>query len=99
MVRAIRLVMAVALAGCGGAEKPALADRIGQHCTVQFRRGDALGRAGDLPVSPTAGNINGADVRVRGTLKAVSANWVTVEDESAEYRIPRESILLVQFDK
>ena len=92
--------LAVSLIGCNGpADRSPLADRVGQNCTVQFRRGDGLGAGGGLPVPPTTGGINGAEVSVGGKLRAVSGGWIVVESATAEYCIPRESILLVQFSK
>ncbi len=89
--------------GCNSAqpaiEKSLLADKVGQNCTVQFRRGDGLGAGGGLPVSPTTGSINGAQVNLSGKLKAVSGGWIELENGSVEYCIPRESILLVEFSK
>jgi hypothetical protein len=95
------LVLVAALSGCGGAagERPPLTGKVGQSCTVQFRRGDGLGGGGSLPVGPTTTAINGAEVSVSGTLAAVTANWVVVTKESREWHIPRESILLVEFQK
>jgi hypothetical protein len=93
----------VLLSGCYNSqsvhEKATLVEKVGQNCTVQFRRGDALGAGGSLPVSPTAGTTNGAEVTVNGKLRALSGGWITIESGSTEYCIPFESILLVQFAK
>jgi len=95
--------LVVLLSGCNNAqpvgEKPPLVEKVGQNCTVQFRRGDALGAGGTLPVSPTAGTTNGADVSANGKLRAVSGGWLTIESGNTELCIPFESILLVQFTK
>lgn len=94
----IGLVFAVAIAGCGGGtDDGPLVARLGRRCTVQFRRGDALGAGGDLPVSPTTGNINGAQVNLEGTLRAVGGGWIAVESAGRAYCIPRDAILLVEF--
>jgi hypothetical protein len=96
-------LLAVLVVGCDSAQpvsdKPLLAEKVGQNCIVQFRRGDGLGAAGSLPVSATTGSINGAEVSVSGKLRAVSGGWIAVESGSTEYDIPRESILLVQFGR
>jgi hypothetical protein len=61
---------------------------------VQFRRGDALGGAVAMPVSPVTGNINGVDVAVAGKLTAADNDWIVLDDKTW---IPRSSILLIQF--
>jgi hypothetical protein len=103
------VLVAVLLGGCNNApplspsppapKQSVLAERVGENCTVQFRRGDGLGAGGDSPVSPNTGSINGTEVSVSGQLRAVSAGWIAVESGNTEYCIPRESILLVQFNK
>lgn len=102
-VTVLAALFVVLLSGCNNGqpvnEKPPLVEKVGQNCTVQFRRGDALGAGGGLPVSPTAGTTNGAEVSVNGKLRAVSGSWITIESGGTEYCIPFESILLVQFTK
>jgi len=63
--------------GCSNPQP--LAEKVGQNCTVQFRRGDALGAGGDLTVSPTTNGINVATVSVSGRLRAASVDWIAVE--------------------
>lgn len=100
---ALLIVVMLGLPGCGGSTAPAEADpmakKIGRSCRVQFRRGDALGAGGNIPVPLMTDNINGADVSLRGTLAAVGASWVVIDGGGAEYCIPRESILLMEFRK
>lgn len=80
-------------AAFGGGGVPPL----GKSCTVQFRRGDALGGAGNLPVNPTTGSINGAEVAVSGTLRSVTSEWLSVEAPNKTMLwIPKESVLLIQ---
>ena len=102
-ISAILVTMTLFLSGCGAPssviEKPPFSQNIGKNCTVQFRRGDGLGAGQNLPVSPTTDNINGSDVSVSGKLRAVADGWVTLEVQNAEYCIPRESILLIQFNR
>jgi hypothetical protein len=43
--------------------------------------------------------MNGADVMVSGTLAAVTANWIVVTRENREWHVPREAVLLVEFQK
>ena len=97
------LAAALALPGCGAtqpaAESSPLSAKIGSQCTVQFRRGDVLGAGGGLPVPPTTGAINGADVAVAGKLLSVGGSWVVVGSDRTEYVIPREAILMIQFQK
>jgi hypothetical protein len=92
------------LFGCGGSQSVAenlpFAEKVGQLCTVQLRRGDALG-AGQTPVPPTTNAMNGAEVMVSGLLTAVTGRWIAIDSGrgNEEYWIPRESILLIQFAK
>jgi hypothetical protein len=92
-----------ALYGCSNSqpavEQTPLTGKIGQNCTVQFRRGDGLGAGGSAPVPPTTNAANGAEVCVSGKLQAVVGRWIVVELDNSEYYIPRESVLLVQFNK
>ena len=96
-------LMAVLLSACSNPpqapKKTPLANKVGQNCTVQFKRGDGLGAGGDSPVAPEIGSINGSKVYVSGKLHAVSADWIAVESADREYFIPLGAILLVQFDK
>jgi len=93
---------AVLLGGCGEGETT-LASKIGSPCTVQFRRGDALGGGAGNPVPPTTNVMNGAAVCVSGTLTRVTHDWILVTSEEnggvKEYHIPKEAILLVEFQK
>jgi hypothetical protein len=104
-MRSVKLMalLAVLLGGCDSAQpvsdKPLPAEKVGQNCVVQFRRGDGLGAGGSLPVSATTGSVNGAEVSVSGKLRAVSGGWIAVESGNTEYHIPRESILLIQFGR
>ncbi len=97
------LGMAFVLCGCTNSptavEQTPLAGKIGQNCTVQFRRGDGLGAGGSVPVPPTTNAMNGADVCVSGKLQTVGGGWVVVEAINKEYCIPRESILMIEFGK
>jgi hypothetical protein len=85
---------------------------IGSECTVQFRRGDALGAGGSLPVPPTTDSMNGADVSATGKLLRVDAEWVVLEEHprnsfvAADPReqpglrqlwIPRSAVLMLVF--
>jgi hypothetical protein len=91
----------LALCGCSNAptaEPTPLTGKIGQNCTVQFRRGDALGGAASTPASPTTNAINGAEVCISGKLQKVEGRWIVVAVDNFEYCIPRESILLIQFN-
>jgi hypothetical protein len=70
----------------------------GKLCTVQFRRGDALGAGAPLPVNPLSNNINGAETSVSGKLKAALDEWIVIEQGAAELWIPKASVLLTRFD-
>jgi hypothetical protein len=97
------LGVAFVLCGCSNSptavEQTPFAGKIGQNCTVQFRRGDGLGAGSSLPVPPTTNAVNGAEVFVSGKLQTVGGGWVVVEGNKREYCIPRESILLIEFGK
>jgi hypothetical protein len=70
---------------------------VGKSCSIQFRR-DALGAGASGPSSALAGNINGADVAISGTLKSTSGEWVVVLDvKGSEIWVPKAVILLIQF--
>lgn len=73
--------------------------KVGKTCTIQFRRGDALGGGGSTPVPPTTDNMNGAQVSMSGTLAAVEGDSILVKlpGQSTEIWIPRASILLIKF--
>jgi hypothetical protein len=95
--------VAFALCGCSNSpnavEQNPLAGKIGQNCTVQFRRGDGLGAGGSAPVPPTTNAMNGAEVCVSGKLQTAGGGWIVIGADKTEYCIPRESILLIQFNK
>ena len=93
--------VALAFSGCGrgSAEDQPLSAKVGKMCTVQFRRGDGLGAAGTLPVGPTTGSINGAEVSLHGKLVAVEEGWVTIASGAVIYCVNQESILLIEFRK
>jgi len=69
---------------------------IGKDCVIQFRRGDALGGASNLPVSPITGSINGAQTSMAGKLRNVTEEWIVIESNASTYWIPKASILLIQ---
>jgi len=73
-----------------------LAQYLGQACTVQFKR-NALGGGANLPVPPTTGSINGAQVCLGGTLEAVTGNSILIAQPQKRYWIPIDSVLLVEF--
>jgi hypothetical protein len=103
VITALAAIVGALVCGCDNSqpvvEKPLLAEKVGQDCIVQFRRGDGLGAGGGNPIPPTTTNYNGADIGVRGKLRAVSGGWIAVESAGTEYCIPRESILMIQFSK
>jgi hypothetical protein len=97
-------LVVVLFSGCSNGqpepEKSPLSQKVGQNCSVQFRRGDALGAGGGLPVSPNADITNGTEVSITGKLRAVTGGWIMIESGGGtEYCIPVESILLVRFSK
>jgi hypothetical protein len=97
-VKLIHLLLVAAIMLPLGCENPSptdsLSGKIGTTCSVQFRRGDALGGAAPLPVSPTTGSINGAEVVISGKLTGVDRDWVVLDGKTW---IPKSSILLIQF--
>jgi hypothetical protein len=92
-------VIAVALSGCGQSSDTGISEKIGKNCTIQFRRGDALGSAAALPVPPTTDSINGSEVEIAGALISMDSDWVVIKavNKSGETWITRSSILLIQF--
>jgi len=83
-----------------GCDHPTAADHpsppVGKSCSIQFRR-DALGSGASGPSSPLAGNINGADVAISGTLKSSNGEWVVLDVQGRETWVPKAVILLIQF--
>ncbi|MFP6668346.1 MAG: hypothetical protein VB876_13585 [Pirellulales bacterium] len=75
---------------------------VGQNVKIRFR-GDALG-AGDRPIDPDTGEINGVSTGIVGKLVAVSASGVVIErymiisKTEKEHWVPREVILFIQVD-
>jgi hypothetical protein len=98
-VAGVVLVGLLFVAGCGGSHPPVsdpqLSGRVGENCTIYFRR-DALGMAAGAPSPPRTGNQNGADVAMSGKLLRVNPGWLTVGIDQAEYTIPREVILMIE---
>ena len=88
-----------AVSGCGGSTDarvaPLLSGRVGENCTVYFRR-DALGMAAAVPSPPTTGNHNGADTMVSGKLVRINSEWIVVVDGQREFTIPKLVILMVE---
>jgi hypothetical protein len=100
----LSVLMASILAGCKS-DTPTdmtsseLAKWIGKNVTIQFRR-DALGAAADLPISPTTGSINGAEVTVNGNLLNVDATGITIgiyQRPNSRW-IPKDVILFVELN-
>lgn len=83
--------------GAAAGVPKALKEQIGRSCTVQFRR-DALGAAAELPVSPTTGTINGAQVSVSGRLESVDRDWVVIKSGSKGLFIPQSTVLMIQVE-
>ena len=86
-----------------------LATRLGRECKIQFRR-DYLGASCPTPVAFTTDSVNGSVLSLVGELTGVNESWVvlrTIRRETTEARsnvrkdefwIPREAVLLIQFD-
>jgi len=101
-ILSLGLALFLLLVGCGGGQRVEplgpIAHKLGKPCNVQFRRGDALGGGSNLPVSPTTGSINGAEVALSGTLVSLGDGWVVVSSaNNKEYHIPVGSILMIEF--
>lgn len=93
------VIVTVGIAGCGQpTASSSLSRKLGTNCVIQFRRGDGLGAGGGNPVPPTTSNMNGADVTVSGKLTSVSDLWVGLHQDKREYFIPRDAILLIDFN-
>jgi hypothetical protein len=98
------LIMIFSVLGMAGCESKTssrsstngICPKAGAYCTVQFRR-DALGASRDLPVPPTTGSINGAEVCVSGKFSKMNEDWVVLtESKGGEIWIPRSMILLIK---
>ena len=93
------LAMMIVLSGCDSAtddmSKSVLRQWVGKNVRVQFQR-DALGAAASLPVSPTTGEINGAQTCVVEKLVSVEATAIVIGPEDRPKWIPLEVILLVE---
>ena len=99
-VAASALSLAALSSGCGGGKgpggDPALADCVGKHCTIVFRR-DALGAAPRrAPNEPQACLVAGSKQGVAGKVVRVSPGWVVItpdDDETAsEIAVPQDAI-------
>jgi len=89
------VVLAVVLTSCTNKTVThPLTSAIGKPCEVQFKR-NALGSAADLPVPPTTGSINSAQVSVSGTIRAVTNKSILIDSGKKAYWIPLDAILLV----
>lgn len=77
-------------------KKPVIAGKAGKECTVQFRRGDALGANTSTRVHPTSDSTH---VCLKGELVSQEGEWVVVASGEKEYHIPRDAILMIAFDK
>ncbi len=102
-------LFALACVACWWIHRPKdVEPKLGQYCLVQFRR-DMLGRASDLPVSPTTNSINGVTVAIEGKLLAINRDAILIERQNPAYIInekpkithvwiPRSYILLIEFE-
>jgi hypothetical protein len=89
--------VALLTTGCGQAAAASAGSPFGREVTIQFRR-DALGTAAPLPVSPTTGRINGAEVAVSGRLMKFTEEWIVIsQGENRELWINRSTVLLMEF--
>ena len=89
----------LALAGCASGETgtPHPGDPpIGAQCRLQFNRSD-LGAAASLPIPPTTGSINGAEVSVSGKILSIDEDWVVLDDGHSKLWVPRRNVLLLMF--
>ena len=92
------LLMVACVSSCSKSDTPYLVGQIGKPCTVQFKR-DALGGSTTLPVPPTTNAINGAQVSLSGTLRAVEEQAIVLSDSKNTYWVSRDSILLIVSEK
>jgi hypothetical protein len=92
------LGMMALLASCSDHHNAYLKQKIGTRVSVEFKR-NALGCAANLPVPPTTGTINGADVVQSGTLERVESRAIVISDDHASYWIPMDAILTVTCSK
>lgn len=72
----------------------------GKLVRIQLRRGDALGAASSLPISPRTYSINGVDTALSGKISKVTDDWVVLDASDApliRIWIPRSNILLIEY--
>ena len=97
MLCAAGLIVTITTIGCNTARDPLASSKIGQRCSVQFRR-DALGAAAASPIPPETDAMNGAEVVIVGTLKRVQDDAVLIDTDRFEYIIPMHAILSLRFE-
>jgi hypothetical protein len=88
------LLAALTFAGCGKTPPT------GKEVRIQLRRGDALGAAANLPLSPRTFSVNGAETGLSGKIVKVTEEWVvldTMDVPPSRIWIPKASILLIEY--
>ena len=85
----IALCASVFLSSCASVGTP----KVGAPCKVQFRR-DTLGGSSKLPIGPMVDGVDGTTVSLNAKFKAMSKDWIVVQDESGDIWIPRSTVLL-----
>ena len=99
LICALSLTVLGCMPGSGAGTTNGAEVRVGEQCTVQFRR-DALGAAHPNPVPPLTNSINGAETSVSGTLVSADDSWVVLDrGDSGELWIPTSNVLLLQLLK
>ena len=68
----------------------------GRRCRVHLRR-DAVGLAGNAPLSVLGTSALSERAQLAGTLERVDDDGITLRTDGAAYWIPREVILAVEF--
>ena len=85
----IALCASIFLSGCATVGTP----KVGAPCKVQFRR-DTLGGSNQSPIGPMIDGADGVTVSLDAKFKAMSKDWIVVEDGSGDIWIPRSTVLL-----
>ena len=76
--------------------QPVVGLQTGRRCRVHFRR-DAVGLAGQAPLSILGLSAMSERAQLVGTIERVDPDGITVRADTSTYWVPREAILAVEF--
>ena len=75
---------------------PVVGLQTGRRCRVHFRR-DAVGLAGQAPLSILGLSAMSERAQLVGTIERVDPDGITLRADTSTYWVPREAILAVEF--